>query len=66
MNSSICSFLFVGQLEPVGSKDLDAVVLNGLWLAEMTIPASARMPVVRNEIPGVGSGPTSCTSTPML
>ena len=38
---------------------------NGLWEAEMTTPASARSVRVRNAIPGVGSGPTSSTSTPI-
>ena len=31
----------------------------------MTTPASARMLLVIKEIPGVGSGPTRSTSTPM-
>ncbi len=38
---------------------------NGLWDAEMTTPASARMEEVILAIPGVGSGPTRSTSTPM-
>ena len=33
--------------------------------AEMTTPASARRLRVRNAMPGVGSGPTSSTSTPI-
>jgi len=37
-----------------------------LWLAEIMMPASARIPVVSRETAGVGSGPTSWTSTPML
>ena len=31
----------------------------------MTTPASARMEVVMKAMPGVGSGPTSWTLTPM-
>ena len=37
----------------------------GLWDAEITTPASARMLRVRNATAGVGSGPTSRTSAPM-
>ena len=33
--------------------------------AEITIPASARIPVVKNAIPGVGSTPSCTASTPM-
>ena len=38
----------------------------GLWLAEITAPASARMETVKLEMAGVGSGPQMSTSTPML
>ena len=37
----------------------------GLWLAEITAPASQRIELVRLAIAGVGSGPTSATSTPI-
>ena len=38
---------------------------KGLCEADITTPASARMLRVRNAIAGVGSGPTSQTSTPI-
>ena len=38
---------------------------KGLWEAEMTTPASARMLEVMKAMPGVGSGPTSRMSTPI-
>ena len=37
----------------------------GLCEAEITTPASARIDEVMYAIPGVGSGPTSITSTPI-
>ena len=37
---------------------------NGLWLALMTTPRSARWARVRYATPGVGKGPSSTTSTP--
>jgi hypothetical protein len=38
---------------------------NGLWLALITIPASARMLTVRCATAGVGSGPQSSTRPPI-
>ena len=37
---------------------------NGLWLAEIITPRSARMERVSMAMAGVGSGPTRCTSMP--
>ena len=50
---------------PVGPMNLSAFHSMGLWLAEMTTPASARMDEVMKAMPGVGSGPTSITLAPM-
>ena len=38
---------------------------KGLWEAEMTMPASARMLLVRKAIPGVGMTPTMSALTPI-
>ena len=38
-------------------KNLIPLSSNGLWLAEMTTPASALISLVRNAMPGVGRGP---------
>ena len=37
----------------------------GLWLAEITTPASARIDEVMKAMPGVGSGPHSITFAPI-
>ena len=38
---------------------------NGLWLAEITIPASALMLLTRKAMAGVGIGPTRYASAPI-
>ena len=53
------------SLNPVGLKNLMPLSWKALCDAEMTTPASARSVRVRNAMPGVGSGPTRSTSTPM-
>ncbi len=55
----------VGQLEAGLAKNLMPLSWNGLCDAEITTPASARSERVRKAMPGVGSGPTSSTSTPI-
>ena len=54
-----------GSLKPSRPKNLIPLSWYGLWEAEMTTPASARIEWVRNAIPGVGIGPTSRTSPPI-
>jgi len=56
---------FIGKFEAVAGKDLDTVVSKGLWEAEMTTPASARMLLVKKAMPGVGITPTRIAFTPM-
>jgi len=52
-------------LKPSAAKILMPLSWYGLWLAEMTTPASARIDEVMNAMPGVGSGPQSITSAPI-
>ena len=54
-----------GSLKPSRQKNLMPLSWYGLWEAEITAPASARIEVVMLAMPGVGSGPTSATSTPI-
>ena len=54
-----------GSLKPSRPKNLIPLSGYGLWDAEITTPASARIEWVRNAIPGVGIGPTSRTSPPI-
>src|SRR5215469_2990406 len=61
MRASVAS----SSLNPSREKNFIPLSWNGLWEAEITTPASARMLRVRKAIPGVGSGPTSQTSTPI-
>ena len=62
---SIRSSTSSGSLKPSRPKNLIPLSGYGLWEAEMTTPASARIEWVRNAIPGVGIGPTSRTSPPI-
>ena len=64
ISASISRLGVVGELEPVGAEQLDAVVLVGLCEAEIITPRSARRLRVSMAIAGVGNGPTSGTSMP--
>src|SRR5215469_437086 len=63
--SSMCASVASSSLNPSREKNFIPLSSKGLWEAEITTPASARMLRVRKAIPGVGSGPTSQTSTPI-
>ena len=65
MRSSMSASTSSGSLKPSAEKILMPLSWKGLCEAEMTTPASARMEVVMKAMPGVGSGPTSWTLTPM-
>jgi len=65
IRSSISSSRSSWSLKPFRAKILMPLSWKGLWEAEITTPASARMLVVMKAIPGVGRGPTRRTSTPM-
>ena len=66
ISSSIFISMSSGSLNPSRLKNLMPLSWYGLWLAEMTAPASARIETVSCEMAGVGSGPQMSTSTPML
>ena len=65
ISSSIRASMASGSFNPSPEKNLMPLSSKGLWEAEMTTPASARRLRVMKAMPGVGSGPTSRTSTPM-
>ena len=54
-----------GSLKPSPPKILMPLSWYGLWLALMTMPASARMLTVRCAMAGVGIGPQSITRPPI-
>ncbi len=54
----------VGELVAVGIEQLDAVVVEGLWEAEIITPRSARSERVSMATAGVGIGPSRNTSMP--
>src|SRR3954454_15750504 len=62
----MASSMSSASLWPPRAKNLSPLSGIGLWLAEMTAPRSAPRSAVRNATPGVGSTPTSRTSTPAL
>lgn len=47
---------FIGQLEALAVEDLDAIVLEGVVTAEMTMPASAPSSTVTQATAGGGQG----------
>ncbi len=59
-NSSSFSLSF----SPVCVKNLMPFSSEGLWLAEIIMPPSALVCLVRNATAAVGMTPSSCTSTP--
>ena len=64
--SSIASSMASGSLVPAPEKNLIPLSAKGLWEALMTIPASAFWVRVMSATAGVGMGPRSFTSTPIL
>ena len=52
-------------MKPSAPKILMPLSSYGLWLALMTMPASARMLTVRCATAGVGIGPHSITRPPI-
>ena len=52
-------------MKPSAPKTLMPLSWYGLWLALMTMPASARMLTVRCAMAGVGIGPQSITRPPI-
>ncbi len=66
MSDSISSSVSSGSLKPSSPKILIPLSAYGLWLALMTMPASARMLLVSCATAGVGIGPHKMTRPPML
>ncbi len=62
---SISSSTASGSLKPSREKSLIPLSWYGLWEADITTPASARIDRVMKAMPGVLIGPTSSTSTPI-
>ena len=65
MSVSISASAASGSLKPSWPKILMPLSAYGLWLALITMPASARMLTVRWATAGVGMGPHSITRPPM-
>ena len=65
MSASISISASSGSLKPSPPKILMPLSAYGLWLALMTMPASARMLTVRCATAGVGMGPQSITRPPI-
>ncbi len=65
MRRSISASISSGSLKPSGPKILIPLSMYGLWLALITMPASALMLVVRCAIAGVGIGPHRMTRPPI-
>ena len=65
MSASISASASSGSLKPSLPKILMPLSSYGLWLALMTMPASARMLTVRCATAGVGTGPHSSTRPPI-
>ena len=64
--SSIFSSSSSESLKPWPLKILMPLCSKGLWLAEMTMPASAFSSTVTQATPGVGRVPRSSTSAPAV
>ena len=62
--ASMAASSLSGSLKPSGPKSVMPLSANGLWLALITTPASARMLCVRFATAGVGIGPESSTRPP--
>src|SRR5690349_7375763 len=65
MRRSISASSSSGSLNPSAPKILIPLSWYGLWLALITMPASARMLVVRCATAGVGIGPQRMTRPPI-
>ena len=65
ISCSISASASSGSLKPSAPKILMPLSSYGLWLALITIPASARMLTARCATAGVGTGPHSSTRPPI-
>ena len=66
ISASIASSSSSDSLYPSGPNSLMPLSWNGLWLAEIITPMSARISRVSKATAGVGSGPVWITSMPTL